>query len=75
MTPMDPPEHLQIGKGQGATKSKKASEHRPMKYEQTQVLLLSLLTHRRTLSYVLDVVKVATGAEIVHSIISVIFVG
>ena len=54
-------------KGPGATLSKKA--------RQIQVLLLSLLTHQRTLLYVLDVAKVATGAEIVHMIISVIFVG
>ena len=34
----------------------------------------ALLTHQRTLSYVQDVAKVATGAEIVLIIISVIFV-
>ena len=29
MIPMDPPKHLQMAKGQGATKSKKALEPHP----------------------------------------------
>ena len=66
MTPMDPPKHLQMAKAQVLPN--------PRRHRQVQVLLLSLLTHQRTLLYVLDVAKVATGAEIVHIIISVIFV-
>ena len=73
MTPMDPPEHLQMAKGQELLNQRR---HWNLTLElwQVQVLLLSLLTHQRTPLYVLDVAKVATGAEIVHIIISVIFV-
>ena len=67
MTPMDPPKHLQTAKAKELPNQGR--------HWQIQVLLLSLLTHQRTLLYVLDVVKVATGAEIVLIIISVIFVG
>ena len=67
MTPMDPPKHLQLAKAQVLPNQRR--------HRQIQVLLLSLLTHQRTLLYVLNVAKVATGAEIVHMIISVIFVG
>ena len=67
MAPMDPPKHLQTAKPQVLPNQ---GRHR-----QIQVLLLNLLTHQRTLLYVLDVAKVATGAEIAHIIISVIFVG
>ena len=67
MTPMDPPKHLQPAKAQMLPNQRR--------HQQIQVLLLSLLTHQRTLLYVLNVAKVATGAEIVHMIISVIFVG
>ena len=66
MTPMDPPKHLQMAKAKELPNQRR--------HQQIQVLLLSLLTHQRTLLYVLDVAKVATGAEIVHIIISVIFV-
>ena len=73
MTPMDPPEHLQMAKVQELLNQRR---HRNLTLElqQVQVLLLSLLTHQKTPLYVLDVAKVATGAEIVHIIISVIFV-
>ena len=67
MTPMDPPKHLQTAKAKVLPNQRR--------HRQIQVLLLSLLTHQRTLLYVLDVTKVATGAEIVHITISVIFVG
>ena len=67
MTPMDPPKHIQTTKAQVLPNQRR--------HWRIQVLLLSLLTHQRTLLYVLDVVKVSTGAEIVHIIISVIFVG
>ena len=74
MTPMDPPKHLQMAKAKELPNQRR---HWNLVLEiwQIQVLLLSLLTHQRTLLYVQDVVKVATGAEIVHIIISVIFVG
>ena len=73
MTPMDPPEHLQRAKAQELLNQRR---HRNLTLEiwQIQVLLPSLLIHKRTLLYVLGVAKVATGAEIVHIIISVIFV-
>ena len=67
MTPMDPPKHLQTAKAKALPSQRR--------HRQIQVLLLSLLMHQRTLLYVLDVVKVATGAGIVHITISVIFVG
>ena len=73
MTPMDPPKHLQMAKAKELLNQRR---HRNLilEIQQIQVLLLSLLTHQRTLLYVLGVAKVATGAEIVHIIISVIFV-
>ena len=73
MTPMDPPEHLQMAKAQELLNQRR-HQNLTLGLWQVQVLLLSLLTHQRTLLYVLDVAKVATGAEIVHIIISVIFV-
>ena len=73
MTPMDPPEHLQMAKAQELSNQRR-HQNLILGLRQIQVLLLSLLTHQRTLLYVLDVAKVATGAEIVHIIISVIFV-
>ena len=73
MTPMDPPEHLQMAKAQELLNQRR-HQNLTLELWQVQVLLLSLLTHQRTLLYVLDVAKVATGAEIVHIIISVIFV-
>ena len=73
--PMDPPEHLQMAKAQELLNQRRRHQNLTLELWQVQVLLLSLLTHQRTLLYVLDgVVKVATGAEIVHIIISVIFV-
>ena len=72
MTPMDPPEHLQMAKAQELLNQRR-HQNLTLGLQQVQVLLLSLLTHQRTLLYVLDVVKVATGAGIVHIIISVIF--
>ena len=64
MTPMDPPKHLQTAKAQVLPNQRR--------HQQMQMQLLSLLT----LLYVLDVVKVATGAKTVHIIICfVIFVG
>ena len=70
MTPMDPPTN---GKGQGATKSKKASEPHPRTMANTGPTTQPS-DSSKTLLYVLGVVKVATGAEIVHITISVIFV-
>ena len=67
MTPMDPPKHLQMAKAQVLPNQRR--------HRQIQVLLLSLLTQQKTLLYVLDVAKVATGAKTVHIIIFVIFVG
>ena len=67
MTPMDPPRHLQTAKAQVLPNQRR--------YRQIQVLLLSLLNQQKTLLYVLDVAKVATGAKTVHIIIFVIFVG
>ena len=67
MTPMDPPKHLQTAKAQVLPNQRR--------HQQIQVLLLSLLNQQKTLLYVLDVVKVATGAKTVHIIIFVIFVG
>ena len=67
MTPMDPPKHLQTAKGQVLPNQRR--------HQQIQVLLLSLLNQQKTLLYVLDVAKVATGAKTVHIIIFVIFVG
>ena len=62
------------GKGPGATKSRKnASETHPGTVASTGPASQPL-TCQRTPLYVLDVAKVATGAEIVHIIISVIFV-
>ena len=74
MTPMDPPEHLQMAKAKELLNQRRHWNLTLEILQQIQVLLLSLLTHQRTLLYVLDVAKVATGAEIVHIIISVIFV-
>ena len=73
MTPMDPPKHLQMAKAKELLNQRR-HQNLILEIQQIQVLLLSLLTHQRTLLYVLDVAKVATGAEIVHIIISVIFV-
>ena len=67
MTSMDPPKHLQTAKAQVLPNQRR--------HQQTQVLLLSLLNQQKTLLYVLDVAKVATGAKTVHIIIFVIFVG
>ena len=67
MTPMDPPKHLQMAKVKELPNQRR--------HWQIQVLLLSLLTHQGTVLYVQDVARVATGAEIAHIIISVIFVG
>ena len=72
--PMDPPEHLQMTKAQELLNQRRRHWNLTLEMWQVQVLLLSLLSHQRTLLSVLDVVKVATGAEIVHIIISVIFV-
>ena len=72
--PMDPPEHLQMAKTQELLNQRRRHQNLALELWQVQVLLLSLLTHQKTLSYVQDVAKVATGAEIVHIIISVIFV-
>ena len=71
---MDPPEHLQMAKAQELLKQKVRLQNLTLELHQVQVLLLSLLIHLRTLLYVQDVVKVATGAEIVLIIISVTFV-
>ena len=67
--PMDPPEHLQMAKAQELLNQRRRHQNHALELQQVQVLLPSLLTHQRTLSYVLVVVKVATGAEIVHIII------
>ena len=67
MTPMDPPKHLQTAQAQVLPNQRR--------HQQIQVLLLSLLNQQKTLLYVLNVAKVATGAKIVHIIIFVIFVG
>ena len=72
--PMDPPEHLRMAKAQELLKQRRRHQNLTLEMQQVQVLLVSLLTHQRTLSYVQDVAKVATGAEIVCIIISVIFV-
>ena len=75
MTPlMDPPQHLQMAKAEELLNQRRRHQNLTLELQQVQVLLLSLLTRQRTLSYVLDVAKVATGAEIVCIIISVIFV-
>ena len=64
MTPMDPPKHPQTARAQVLPSQRR--------HQQMQMQPLSLLT----LLYVLDVVKVATGAKTVHIIIFfVIFVG
>ena len=72
--PMYPPEPLQMAKAQELLNQGRRHQNLAMELWQVQVLLTSLLTHQRTLLYVQDVAKVATGAEIVHIIISVIFV-
>ena len=72
--PRDPPEHLWMAKAQELPKQRRRHQNLALELWQVQVLLPSLLIHRRTLSYVQDVTKVATGAEIVRIIISVIFV-
>ena len=72
--PMDPPEHLQMAKAQELPKQGIRQQNLALELHQVQVLLHSLLTHPRTLSCVLHVAKVATGAEIVLIIISVTFV-
>ena len=73
MTPMDPPKHLQMAKAKELINQIR-HQNLVLGLQQIQVLLLSLRTHQRTLLYVLGVAKVATGAEIAHIIISVIFV-
>ena len=73
MTPMDPPKHLQMAKAKELLNQRR-HQNIVLGLQQIQVLLLSLRTHQRTLLYVLGVAKVATGAEIAHIIISVIFV-
>ena len=70
MTPMDPPEHLQMAKVQELLNQKR-QQNLTLGLQQVQVLLLSLLTHPL---YVQNVAKVATGANIAHIIISVISV-
>ena len=72
--PRGPPEHLWMAKTQELPKQRRRHQNLTLELWQAQVLLLSLLIHQITLSYVQDVVKVATGAEIVCIIISVIFV-
>ena len=69
--PMDPPEHLQMAKAQELLKIRQQTL--TLEVCQVQVLPHSLLI-LRTLLYVQDVAKVTTGVEIVHIIISVIFV-
>ena len=44
MTPMDPPEHLQMAKAQELLNQRKHQNH-ALGLQQVQVLLLSLLTH------------------------------
>ena len=65
ITPLDPPRHL--------CKAQVLPNQR--RHRQVQVLLISFLHQQKTLSYVLDVAKVATGARTVHIRIFVIFVG
>ena len=72
--PMDPPEHLWMAKAQELLKQGIRYQNLALELHQVQVLLHSLLNHPRTLLYVQDVAKVATGAEIVLIIISVTFV-
>ena len=67
MTPMDPPKHLQMAKAQVLPNQRR--------HQQIQVLLHSLLNQQKTLLYVLNVAKVATGAKTVHIITFVIFAG
>ena len=74
MTPMDSPKHLRMAKAHGMLLNQRRHQNLILETQQIQVLLLSLLIHQRTLLYVLGVVKVATGTEIAHIIISVIFV-
>ena len=71
---MELPEYLWMAKGQELLKQRIRHQNPALELCQVQVLLLSLLIHLRTLLYVQDVVKVATGAEIVLIIISVTFV-
>ena len=71
--PTDPPEHLLMAKAQELLKQRRRHQNLTLELCQVQVLLLSLLIHQRTLSYVQDVAKVVTGAEIVLIIISVTF--
>ena len=71
---MDPPEHLQMAKAQELPNQGRRHQNLTLELHQVQVLLLSLPTHLRTLLYVQDVAKVATGIEIVLIIISVTFV-
>ena len=72
--PMGPPRHLQMAKAQELPKQGIRQQNLTLELHQVQVLLHSLLMHPRTLSCVQHVAKVATGAEIVLIIISVIFV-
>ena len=71
---MDPPEHLQMAKAQKLLKQRIRHQNLTLELHQVQVLPPSLPIHLRTLLYVQDVAKVATGAEIVLIIISVTFV-
>ena len=64
---MDPSKHLQRAK---VLLNQRRHRKLILEIRQIQILPLSLLT----LLYVLGVAKVATGAEIAHIIISVIFV-
>ena len=73
--PTDPPEHLQMAKTQELPKQETRHQSLTPELHQVQALLHSLLIHPRTLSHVQHVAKVATGAEIVLTIISVTFVG
>ena len=54
--PMDSPEHLQMAKAQELL-MRRRHQNLTLEPHQVQVLLLSLLIHRRTLSYVQDVAK------------------
>ena len=71
--PMDPPEHLQMAKAQELLKQGIRQQNLTLEVHQVQVLSHNLLIPK-ILSCVQHVAKVATGAEIVLIIISVIFV-
>ena len=72
--PMDPTRAPANGKGPGATKSKKASEPCPGTVASTGPATQPSDLLKKHYHMVQDVAKVATGAEIVRIIISVIFV-